>query len=79
LRSIFVSIYDETFTVEELQGINMFYKSPAGQALLAKQPELITRSIQKTQQLMVDTGPEIQKMAREFIEDAKKKQEGSPR
>jgi hypothetical protein len=75
LKPMFVSIYDGTLTLEEVQGINAFYKSPAGQALLAKQPALITQSIQKTQQLMVDTGPEVQKMAREFMEEMKKREE----
>ena len=74
LKPEFVAIYDQTFTLEEVQGINAFYKSPVGQALLAKQPVLITRSIQTAQQLMVDTGPEIQKMTREFMEEMKKKE-----
>ena len=73
LKPTFVGIYADAFTLEEVQGINAFYKSPAGQALLAKQPALITSTIQTTQQLMVGTGPEIQKMAREFMQEVQKK------
>lgn len=40
-----VDLYMQTFTEPELDGINAFYKTPAGQALVAKTPELSQKTI----------------------------------
>ncbi|GAA3755399.1 DUF2059 domain-containing protein [Terriglobus aquaticus] len=41
-----VDLYMQTFTEPELDGILAFYKTPAGQALVAKSPELSGKTIQ---------------------------------
>jgi len=73
MKPEFVRIYDETFTLEELQGIVAFYRSPTGQALLTKMPALITRSGQVSQAQVRDVVPQVQKLTQEFIDDLKKK------
>lgn len=54
MKPMFIRIYRETLTQEDVDGLIAFYQSPAGTAFVEKMP-LIT---QKTMQLMQDrTGP----------------------
>ncbi len=48
IQTIYVQVYRETFSQEEVNGIVAFYKSPAGQAVGQKYPEVM----QKGQALM---------------------------
>ncbi len=73
MKPAFESLYDETFTVEQLKGIVDFYKSPAGEAMLAKMPVLSARSSQIGQAQIRDLAPEMQKMTQDFVEELKKK------
>jgi hypothetical protein len=68
-KPAFVRIYVETFTETDIDGIVTFYKSPAGQAMLDKMPQLIQKSMAVGQQLMGDLMPEIQRM----VEESKQK------
>jgi uncharacterized protein len=72
IKDDFVSLYAETFTEEELQGLVAFYKSPAGRAFTKKQPELMKRSMQLTQKRMVQWMPKIQAMSKEMMDAARK-------
>ncbi len=74
MKPMIVKIYAETFTEEEIDGILSFYKSPAGQAMVQKMPQLMQRSMAVGQQMMGDVMPEIQKM----IEEAKAKEKAAP-
>jgi hypothetical protein len=69
----FEKIYSEEFTLEELQGIRDFQKSPAGQAMIRKQPAIAARGMQVGQDLMRSILPEIMQMSQEFSERMKKK------
>jgi uncharacterized protein len=77
LKPELIKLYDETFTVQELSGINAFYESPAGQAYLAKIPELTKKSSQVGVNLMSDAMPQIQKMTADWTNEMKKKYGGS--
>jgi hypothetical protein len=77
LKPELIKLYDETFTVQELSGINAFYESPAGQAYLAKIPELTKKSSQMGVNLMSAAMPQIQKMTADWTEEMKKKYGGS--
>ena len=68
LKDGYVTIYAESFTEKELQSAIAFYKSPEGQAFITKQPELMKRSVELTQKLMVKVMPKIQAMTKEMIE-----------
>ena len=58
----YITMYADTFTDEELKGIMDFYKSPAGQKMLDKQPELMRRSMELNQKRMMDLMPFMQSM-----------------
>jgi len=72
-----IKIYDESFTTDELTGINAFYRSPAGQAYLAKIPLVTQKAMQAGSNLVSGATPEIQKMTAAWIEEMKKKYGGS--
>jgi hypothetical protein len=65
LKDGFVQVYRETFTQEEIDGIIAFYKSPAGQAFIDKQPELLKNSMALMQQRMGPMMQKIQQMTEE--------------
>jgi hypothetical protein len=70
LKPIYVKLYADTYTEQEMDGIIAFYKSPAGEAMLAKTPEIMTKANELVQQQMATVMPEIQKL----IKDATQKQ-----
>lgn len=69
LKADYIALYAETFTEQELKDMVAFYKSPAGQAYINKQPELMKRSVELTQKLMMKVMPKIRAMT----EDVRKK------
>ena len=59
LRPLYVTIYQESLTQEEVDGLLAFYRSPAGAAMVNKMPVVA----QKTMAVMQDRiGPLVQKM-----------------
>lgn len=65
MKPVYIKIYDETFSEQEISGILEFYKSPAGQAMLNKMPVLIQKSISATQGLVAGMMPEITRITEE--------------
>jgi len=45
MRPLYIQIYQETFTQEEIDGLIAFYKSPAGVAFVDKMPVVMQRSM----------------------------------
>ncbi len=59
IKPMFVEIYAEVFTPEELQGMIDFFRSPVGQKWIEKQPQLQAATMQKMQGLMREMQPKI--------------------
>lgn len=68
LKPILVQVYMDTYTEDEIDGILTFYRSPAGQAFLAKTPQLLTRTITLMQEQMADVQPQFQQAAKDFAD-----------
>jgi hypothetical protein len=68
IKDGFVQVYRDTFSQEEIDGIIAFYKSPAGQAFINKQPALMKNTMTLMQQRM---GPIMQKIQQMSAETAK--------
>jgi hypothetical protein len=68
LEPEYVKIYAATYTTEEIDAITTFYKSPAGQAMLSKTPELTRASMQVVRSRMIDLQPKLKELQAEFIE-----------
>ncbi len=45
MKPTYIDLYADAYTEEEIDGILAFYRSPVGQSMLAKTPELLTKSI----------------------------------
>ena len=62
MKGDFIALYAGAFTEDELKGIIAFYKSPVGQALIAKQPELMKQSVALTQKMMMRIMPKLKEL-----------------
>lgn len=67
LEPDFITLYASTYTEEELDGIVAFYKSPVGQRMIEKTPELTAKSTQITQQKMSELQPQLSQMVQDFM------------
>ena len=76
IKKIYVPIYRESFTQEEIDGLIAFYSSPAGNALIAKMPVVMQKSMAAMQQLIVPMVQEMQKATAKAAEEVKKSADG---
>src|SRR5713226_5803030 len=49
MKPVFVKVYGDTYTEPEIDGILAFYKSPAGKAMVEKQPLLTSKMMASMQ------------------------------
>jgi uncharacterized protein len=73
LKSAYLKLYADAFSEEELDGIIGFYKSPAGQAMVAKTPSLMQKATVVAQEKMGEAQPELKKLIEEFVAETQKK------
>ena len=66
MKEQYIDLYAQTFTEDEMKGIIAFYKSPAGQSFIKKQPELMKKSMEMSQKMMSKLVPKIQEMTRQM-------------
>jgi hypothetical protein len=71
MESLYLKVYEDTFTQEEIDGMVAFYSSPAGRAVIAKMPLAAKNSLSEMQQRMQQMIPKLQQMAKEAAEAAK--------
>ena len=73
LKNEMVKIYAELFTKDELRGMSDFYSTPAGQAMIDKQPEMQMKLLEVMSPRMAKAMPKIQQLAQEFAQQQKAK------
>ncbi len=73
MKPVYVEMYDETFTIDELRPLLAFFKSPAGQAFVDKTPVLMANTMKRMQRVVAEMMPDIQKLNAEFAEQMKQK------
>lgn len=66
LRGDIARAYSEIFTKEELQSLASFYASPAGQAMVEKQPELAQKMSDLMTPRIMAALPKAQQLAKDF-------------
>jgi len=71
LEPMYVSIYKESFTEEEVAGIVAFYKTPAGQAVINKLPTLLQKTMAEVQKIIADLTPQLQQIQQDSIAETK--------
>jgi hypothetical protein len=62
-----IDIYSETFTEQEVQGALQFYRSPAGQAVVLKMPQVAQNTMRRVQSLMAETAPRLKQAADDML------------
>jgi hypothetical protein len=70
LEPDYVKLYSDTYTETEIDGILLFYRSPAGLAMLAKSPELTEKSLAISKRRMDELAPKIQQLVDKFMLEA---------
>ncbi len=66
LHPLVVQNYSETFTDPELDGIIAFYKTPAGQALITKSPELLNKTNATVTARIKEMQPKLQELTQSY-------------
>lgn len=61
-----IKLYAATYSDQEIDGLLTFYKSPVGQTMLDKTPELTSKSLQITQTKAMALQPKVQALMSEF-------------
>ncbi len=72
IHTIYVQCYRETFSQEEVDGIIAFYKSPAGQAVAQKYPEVMQKAQALMQTKMASMSTDVGKDMDQLIKDLEK-------
>ncbi len=78
LKPLIITVYSETYTDEEVDGILAFYRTPAGQALIAKSPQLVAKTMDLVQKQMLDAQPKIQQATDDFTHQMKQLDSTTP-
>ncbi len=69
-------IYAEVYTLEELEGVVAFYKTPVGRSFLSKQSEVVEKSMTVSTQWAQETMPGVLARAMPRIEEKVKEMKG---
>ncbi|MDP0496625.1 MAG: DUF2059 domain-containing protein [Verrucomicrobiota bacterium JB024] len=64
-----VNIYAETFSASQLKGINDFYATPSGQALIDKTPEVQQRTMEVIMPRIMEVMPAIQAKTTQLMKE----------
>ena len=72
LKPQLASVYADLLTEEELAATVAFYRTPAGQSMMAKMPELMKRSMQIGQKQVEAAMPELQREGEKLQEKLRK-------
>ncbi len=71
LEPIYLRIYRDSFTQEEIDGMLALYRTPAGQALVKKMPVVMQRSALEMQGRMETLMRELRKIQQESLRELK--------
>lgn len=71
LEPLYLRLYKESFTEQEVTGMLSFYKTPAGQAVINKMPLLMQRTMVEVQKMLSGAAPQMQKIQDDFIAELK--------
>ncbi len=67
----YAKIYADSYTEDEITAITVFYKSPAGQAMLEKTPAVTAASLKIAQSKMAGLQPKMKELSEEYEKQLK--------
>lgn len=71
LEPMYLHLYQDAFSEEEVAGMLRFYRTPAGQAVIHKMPSLMQKTMLEVQRMVADMTPQMQQIMRDFMADMK--------
>ena len=71
LRNLYIEIYKATFTQEEVDGLIIFYKTPAGLALVNKMPAIAQKTMTLIQAKIQPMNVRMQAAMKQAMDEAK--------
>jgi hypothetical protein len=71
LEPIYIDVYQQTYTQEEVDGLIAFYRTPVGRSYVEKMPLALQRTLVAMQPLLADMMQKSQALARQALEEAK--------
>ncbi|MET3118623.1 hypothetical protein AAKU64_002856 [Undibacterium sp. GrIS 1.8] len=72
LEPVFINIYSESLTQDDVNGIIAFYKSDAGQAYIKKMPVMMQNTMAAMQKMIVPMMAKISEASKELATDLEK-------
>lgn len=69
MKEDFIELYASVFTEEEIKAMLGFYRSPAGQKLNRKMPEIMEKSMVISQKHVRRAAPRVQGVLEEFMKE----------
>ena len=67
LEPLYIRVYRQSFSQEEVDGLIAFYKTPTGQAMINKMPVVMQNTFNELQQRMGPMMRRIQRMQQEVV------------
>lgn len=67
MEPMYIRVYRESLSEEEVAGMLAFYRTPAGQALIRKMPLMMQKIMPEIQGLMGSAIPKLEQAQREFM------------
>jgi hypothetical protein len=67
LEPMYLRLYRESFTEDEIGGMLAFYKTPAGQAVINKMPLLIQKTMTEIQTMSTGLAPQMLSIQKDFM------------
>ena len=71
MEPLYIRIYRDSLSEDEVAGMLDFYRTPAGQALIRKMPVMMQKITPEIQGLMASAMPKMQQVQREFMAELK--------
>ncbi len=62
VKDRFAAIYAATFTLDEMRGLIVFFKTPLGRAYVQKSPLIMEKTMDLNQQIMMELAPRIERI-----------------
>jgi hypothetical protein len=66
LEPMYLRLYKDSFSEEEIAGMLAFYKTPAGQAVIYKMPVLMQQTMLEVQKMTSGMTPKMEKVQEQF-------------
>ncbi len=71
MKSAVAGIYSSVFSKEELASLGAFYSTPAGQSMVAKQPQVQEKMMEVMMPKMAQIGAKMQQAMKDFVAEKK--------